>query len=235
MRIHAAVSCVAIAVVTLLAPRAEASPMIFTDRASFEAAVQIDALVTFDTFEMQVWNVPLAPSGPVYCWVGICTGVADGTIRLVSSDQAPNPPNPFGGNLAMTPFPNSSVDLELVGGGEWKAVGFDVSSFPPQSLRVGWVDFGGPGSPPVFDGYEFQSPSFVGLLFSSPVDRIGLFPRLPVYDFSGPYPAPLIVDNISIATVPEPATLALFACAIVLMQAGRSIGRRCAKYRNELW
>ena len=90
---HVAGSCLAVALVAVLvAPAADASPIIFTDRAAFATAVQPNALVTFDTVEPVFWGDPPSVSrfrsycgGPV---AGECKATIDGILSIDSSDSA---------------------------------------------------------------------------------------------------------------------------------------------------
>ena len=54
MRLHIGLLAIAVVSAALVSDEAEASPIIFFDRAQFEADVQPDLLVTFNTFQPDV-------------------------------------------------------------------------------------------------------------------------------------------------------------------------------------
>lgn len=187
---------------------AEASPILFTERAAFEAAAPPDIRATFET---------LQPTG---CTASECSGVVDGVL-LVSS----NSPLDATGDLTF----GGLFSLVTIGvGGPMNAVGFDVSKGGKvDTLLVGAIIGMTPTGDLVVEniplpGFSLPlagAPAFLGLLFPEPI--FGLQLRV-VGDLFTASPQ-LTVDNIAIQTaVPEPATALLLSVgAMVLVQRRR--------------
>jgi hypothetical protein len=115
-----------VSLLTLTSNRLEASPIIFTNRAVFEAVVQPNALVTFDTL------VGFDSSDPTnFCPVisiPVCGGTADGILDLGTSEVIGGV-DWSGGHLtfSLAAAPFSYVDLNLAKPlTSFTAIGFDV-------------------------------------------------------------------------------------------------------------
>src|SRR5262245_9261815 len=102
MRFRPTLIAIAMASAVLVSQHAEATPIIFTDRAAFEAAVLPNVLVPYDSFEF-------LPPGD--------RGIVDGV--LLSSTIGTIPANPFGGNLRLYPF--NGVQYTLTNGSLFSA------------------------------------------------------------------------------------------------------------------
>ena len=184
---------------------AEASPILFTERAAFEAAAPPDIRATFET---------LQPTG---CTASECSGVVDGVL-LVSS----NSPLDATGDLT---FISGSVTIGV--GGPMNAVGFDASKGRRLAgLHVAAIMGMTPTGDLVVENIPLQGfnlplegSAFLGLLFPEPI--FGLQLRADGDLFGGP--AAITVDDIAIQTaVPEPATALLLSLgAMVLVQRRR--------------
>ena len=106
-----------VCLLTLISSRLEASPVIFTDRAVFEAVVQPNVLVTFD----KVVSVD-DPSVRASCANGLCHALVDDILRTSASDFDGLPRD---GELPV--FVDLTI-LTLEGGARFAAIGFDISS-----------------------------------------------------------------------------------------------------------
>ena len=231
MRIRFALLAITVAA-ALVPDRVQASPIVFTDRTEFNAFAQTNLLITFDSLTYRDWSTTFEfppgsgnfPIGQSYCFPAIdCTVLVDGALRVWNpGDQFP--PSPTGGELRIPGLPISDAFLGLEDGSRIGSIGFDVSPTSEAVLTVTYGDFGPPFGPPpgvVSGQVTFLAPSFVGLLFSSPVDnvRIGVLP-LSGNVVQGPLQS-AIVDNIAITSVPEPSTLLLFGSGIAVVQFRR--------------
>jgi hypothetical protein len=230
MRIRSSLLVVAVACVLL--PRvAEADAIIFTDRAAFDAAVQPNALVTFDSLTFRDWSTTyefppgsgIFPIGESYCFPAIdCTLVADDILR-VSNPADQLPPFTFGRpSLTIPGTPVSDAWMTLADGSNFGAIGFDVFPTSQALVTVTWGDFDLNRFlvPVSAERATFFAPSFVGLLFSPSVRsvNIGVGPYNPNNFQSA------VVDNIAIKKepVPEPATaFMLLVGVMVLLQRRR--------------
>ena len=204
MRLRFGLLAIAVAAVVALGSRgAEASPIIFTDRAAFEATTQPNVLVTFDKAVdlgsvPNFWDFLLDDILHLqFVEEGGFLTVRDGSLHVGDA-------GPAAGHFGM------------VGGSLIRAIGFDVSTTaPPQGLVV----FGNGTAVP----FVFTSPTFIGLLFSSPVDSFQLWNAiLPAANLIS---LDVVIDNMAIRT-PEPSTLLLFGSGFIVLQVRRFLTKR---------
>jgi hypothetical protein len=213
MRLRSGLFAFAVVCAALISQRAEASAILFTDRAAFEEAAQPDMLATFDSFE------PLPQFG-YFCRGDIallgCYGTVDGFLSVSTWDYEREPI----GSLEFHPVRSNAsmgVDSGMI------AIGFDLSSpgqVPEQWVGVVWYELGLFGVEPT--GGTGQIPlaglSFLGFVFDAPMVSIRIGSN---GGTSYPGNSPVIMDNVAIRT-PEPATsLLVFAGAMVLLQRRR--------------
>ena len=215
-------SCVLL--VSLWATPVLAAPIVFTDRAAFEAATQPDANVPFNSFEPVFGNSFCQfPTRGMDCFA-IVDEILDLTILTFAGTEDPV------GRLRFAPF-TDVVQLGLATGHLITAIGFDISFEQPsplQFLTVGGTNGGTSG--PIGGTVTFPAvgaPGFIGLLFDTPVPFIAMSSR--TSGFSNPLPGRLEIDNVAIATtVPEPSTAALLLVSSVLVLLRRRRRRRSA-------
>jgi len=146
--------------------KAEASTILFTDRAAWEAVAQPDKLATFDSFE----PIPFLGS---WCRGDIgylgCYGTVDGFLS-VSTWDFERPPI---GSLEFSPV-RSNASMGVSDG--MIAIGFDVSSpnqVPTQWVGVGWYEPGQYSSPAGGTGQiPLAGLSFLGFVFDAPMASI---------------------------------------------------------------
>ena len=203
-----ALCCLIVALVSGgLSSRTEASPIVFSSRLDFESAVENIKLATFDTFRFEV-----GPPQPSF--------VVDSLLHIDAFGSYPA--TLVNGSLALYPYSDALIRHE--GGSAITAFGFDVSGSTGLWLSV----LAGPLCCGSAD--TFYVPSFVGMLFPEPVWQIGLL-AVPVDPTTSTLPH-LAIDNVAVATVPEPSTLLLLAGALTLLQAGKFVSTQSRSRPN---
>jgi len=219
MRVRA--SLLSLVVCAVLIPHAtEAAPIVFTDRAAFEAATQPNVAVPFNSFEPVFENVFCQfPTRGMDCFATV-DGILDLTVFTFAGTEDPV------GNLRFAPF-TDVVQMGLVTGQLMTAIGFDITfqqPSPVQFLALGGSNGGISGS--IGDvRLPAIGTSFVGLLFDTPVPFIAMSSN--TNGISNPIPGAIHIDNVVIATaVPEPSTAALLLVAGALVSLRRVRRRR---------
>ena len=204
MHLHSGLFAVAVISGVLVPRGVEAIPIVFTDRAAFEEAVDPNVLITFD--------------GPFEFRGGNGNWAVDNTLLSLSTGFT-IPSAPSGG--AFNIFPFNGAQYSLLDGSPIYAIGMDISTAAASAHRV----VAGDGFCCEQHTFMVSGPQFIGLLFSSPLS-VGL--NLDVFTTGQDFFTPLVVDNVSIRTapVPEPATsLLMLSGALTLLQARRVMRR----------
>jgi hypothetical protein len=220
MRVRA--TLLSLVVCAVLIPHAtEAAPIVFTDRAAFEAATQPNVAVPFNSFEPVFENVFCQfPTRGMDCFATV-DGILDLTVFTFVGTEDPV------GSLRFAPF-TDVVQMGLVAGQLMTAIGFDITFQQPsplQFLALGGSNGGISGS--IGDAVRLPAigTSFVGLLFDTPVPFIAMSSN--TNGISNPIPGAIHIDNLAIATaVPEPSTAALLLVAGALVSLRRVHRRR---------
>ena len=204
MYLRSGLIAVTVASCMLCSRGVEAVPIVFTDRAAFDAAVNPNILITFD--------------GPIEFRGGNGNWAVDNTLLSLSTGFT-IPSAPSGG--AFNIFPFNGAQYSLLDGSPIYAIAMDVSTTAAAPHRVVAGDsFCCPEHT-----FMVSGPQFIGLLFSSPLS-VGL--NLDVFTTGQDFITPLVIDNVSIRTapVPEPATsLLMLTGAIALLHARRVMRR----------
>jgi len=202
--------CALFVALALVGTRADASAIIFTDRDAFNAAVQPNARVGFDepghvSCDFNAGCLPfLVFDGGLFrlredfeVFASSNTSIVNGQIVLNS--------------LTIGGFGFSSVGTTVPS----LAVGFDVTPVGgPVTLTVI------AGASP-FPTFALNAPQFLGFLFDDPSTQLGWVVAPPNL-CPGFEPQPgcrtsvAVIDNISLRTVPEPATVLLFGAGATL-------------------
>lgn len=188
-----------LAVWLLTSATSYAAPVLFTDRALFEAALNPDVHSTLDS---------LVPTGEAYCngLNDLCSGLVDGVLKIGSSGTGGQ--SWIGdGQFSWTPF---YVIPWISSEQPFTAIGFDL--ILPNANPLQWIAF----SPAAVGSAEFspdnvmRAPmsSFMGLLYDNPVSTVWLNTNAPA--------AP-VIDGVSVRTVPEPATILLLMAGTALL------------------
>jgi hypothetical protein len=209
--------CACIIALAVLGTRAEASAIIFTDRDAFNAAAQPNARVGFDE------------PGHVSCDFNAgCPPFLvfdDGLFRLREDFEV------F--SSSSTSIVNGQIVLNslTIGGFGFSSVGTTV-----PSLGIGFdvTPVGGPITLTVIAGtspfltFALNAPQFLGFLFDEPSTQLGWAVSPPNF-CPGLEPQPgcrtsvAVIDNITLRTVPEPATAILFTAATAVFLARRRV------------
>jgi PEP-CTERM motif len=194
--------------ISLLAGRVDAAPIVFTDRAAFEATVRPNLLVEFNAFEPilsgEFCPFEASPS---------CLGIVDDVLVLVTSDDFAF--DAFGGDLTLwEPFGYINANLQPFQA--FTAIGFDVAHHLPPADRFAQVGFSDDMDREFV--YEISgTPAFLGFVFpDTPMRTVQFLAGQCCEEPSGPIVA---FDNIVFRTVPvpEPSTLLLFGSTLALM------------------
>jgi hypothetical protein len=200
MRLRSGLLAVAVLAVSFASQTSEASPIIFTDRADFDAVVHPEFLVPFD--------------GPFEYRGGNGNWLSDNTLLSFSTGfTIPS----FPGDGAFHIFPFNGAQYSLLDGSSIFAMGIDVSTAAASPIRV----VASVGFHDELHTFMVTGTQFIGLIFEAPL-LSGL--NLDVFTTGQDFFTPLLVDNIAIGTtpVPEPATaLLVLAGAAVLLQRRR--------------
>lgn len=203
--------CVSL-VLTIPAP-VKAVPIIFTDRAAFNAAVSGTTLITFDTQIPATFGTYSDGSvNPSFYTATIDNLLSFSGDREAFNNQLVVPGTP--GNLCMC----GQIPGNLVTLGPVLAFGIDII---PMSLPTVI------GAPPVtnllFAGMQFQlsAPSFLGVLYTEQeASSVGIGRVLQQQaGVSGLVWSTFSIDNVAIKTVPEPSATLLLGLGLVSLVA----------------
>ena len=208
-------SCVLL--VSLWAAPGLAAPIVFTDRAAFEAAALPDVNVPFDSFE-PVFGTTFCqfPTRGMDCFATV-DGILDLTVFTFAGTEDPV------GRLRFAPF-TDVVQLGLATGQLITAIGFDITFTQPSPLQFLTLRGTSGGiSGPIGETVTLPAvgaPGFIGLLFDAPVPFIAMSSN--ASGPSNPLPGAIHIDNVAIAiAVPEPSTAALLLVSSVLVSLRR--------------
>jgi hypothetical protein len=214
MRLRSGLLSIALGSAALVSQRAEASPIIFTDRAAFEAAAEPNILVTFDDIQPDRW-------APAFCFqpASSCSYFVDSVAHVSSFSFTDNHSGVGGGALSLNFQAITGIGVD---GPPMIAIGFDVlpgDAVPGQFVGLSWVVGVDPMGGPIREGVRLpaDAPGFFGL-FADPIGGFEL-----TTNTTGPgLPRSAILDNVAITSVPEPSTaLLVLAGAMVLSQRRR--------------
>jgi hypothetical protein len=187
-----------ITLVILLTTPAMATPIIFTDRTAFDAAVGGTTLIT---------DFPSVDSGPVpgTCCGCCLVGTVDGVLRLGPSDV--NAWAGVGGPSLV--FNGESGGISATTLHPVTAIGFDMTPLPSFSgnLPTPYSELFSTGG-----HFIFTQPQFLGFLFPQPT----------IFSMSGTLFSAFAIDNMAIKTVPEPPSWLLLACGLAVLAGWRS-------------
>ena len=208
MRLHSGL--LALAVLAALVPKsAEASPLIFTDRATFlnvHTALGLPPLA-FEGFDENVWDANFGAD-----W---CTRVVNGLT--ISSDC--HAAGVLLGGVGAATFDQHTFTTSAAFDEPQTSVGFDYRvsapcSFPsPFCTATDVVKFD------FYNGLSFflRGSGFLGIIdLSQPILGMGTS-HWPPQIADGV----LVMDNLVLTRVPEPSTLLLFGSAFSLLQVVR--------------
>jgi hypothetical protein len=185
---------------------AGAAPILYTDRTAFEAAVASTHTITFDERVSCESNVVRGrtPSTDLFCTFddllelegdhsGVAFAQTGGALRLGQYSEG------FDDFLALRPFMAYGFDLMPM-------VPFYVGVPPPSPSPIARVALFGASE------HLIATPSFFGVVFSewqpAGTDLLQLM-SVPGVGFSR-----VVVDNVSIAPVPEPTTVLLLIMSL---------------------
>jgi PEP-CTERM motif len=198
MRLRVGLLQVAALLIVFVSHAAEASPIIFTDRALFQSYTATLGLppLALETFDAPVWvnNFSADVCTMHVSGLAISHDCHDGAVDVFGTeDVARFPSNVFSvvGNFSL---PQSALGFDYVAGGAAQFQVMGVLFFLSGSGFLGVVDT------------------------AQPTTAMGVFQ--PIRSSGG-----LVMDDL-LLRVPEPATLLLFGSGIVLLQAARSLMKR---------
>jgi hypothetical protein len=214
-------SLLVIAVLAALVPKSvEASPLIFTDRATFlnvHAALGLPPLA-YETFDTNGWSF-------------VIPGLNDPCIRDLNGLTIHADCHQVGafqagpGIFDQHDFTTSAVFDE-----PQTSLGFDYTVSPPCSLPLplpctatGVVEFGLSNA-----SFFLSGSGFLGIIdLSQPILRMGTS-HLPPEIADGV----LAMDNLLLTRVPEPSTMLLFGSAFALLQVVRLRRKNRSVFRS---
>lgn len=194
---------------------AMALPIIFTDRAAFDATVGGTSLITFDP--VPTFDCMRRSDGSIITCDFFDIKV-DGLLRLTGDREAFNP----SGSLAGAPpgslcSCNQTFSMGIGTIDPVLAFGFDITPVPAANIPISIAGLGFQLSQPQFLGFLFAEPTVVGIspgLYLNPNPSIGL-------GWST-----FAIDNVAIKTVPEPSTLLFLGIGLVGLIAWEKTRRR---------
>jgi hypothetical protein len=216
MRLRSGLLSIALGSAALVSQRAEASPIIFTDRAAFEAAAEPNILVTFDDIQPDRW-------APAFCFqpASSCSYFVDSVVHVSSFSFTDNHSGVGGGALSLNFQAITGIGVD---GPPMIAIGFDVlpgDAVPGQFVGLSWVVGVDPMGAPIREGVRLpaDAPGFFGL-FADPIGGFELTTNTP-----GPgMPRSAVLDNVAIRT-PEPSTALLMLGGVIALLQSRRLMR----------
>lgn len=183
----------------VLTVHAMAAPLVFTDRAAFNAAVGSTTLITFDSPVTLSTNATVFPD---------LEGFVGNDLHLFADNSGAFAVNRVPGSIVLGGS-NGGVYVNTIN--PVIAFGLDASPLGPSGS-----DGGGPypgfselniAAPEasLFHGLDLTTPQFVGFLFDTPT----------TVRLSGWFSSFVAIDNVAIKTVPEPGSLLLLGAGLV--------------------
>ena len=220
MRLHSGL--LAIAVLAALVPKSvEASPLIFTDRATFlnvHTALGLPPLA-LETFEAPVWDNNISSDSCVLNVPGLRIGhdCHDGAVDISGpSGFAAFPQDRFS-VIARFDLPQTSIGFDYNVPSHVRCLEFP---FDPADVSCNVVNFGAGLS------FFLSGSGFLGIIDTSN----------PIIGMGTPHPSPIAsgylqMDNL-LYRVPEPSTALLFGSAFALLQVVRLRRKNRSVFRS---
>jgi hypothetical protein len=191
-----------IALVVIASHRAEASAILFTDRAAFELAAAPNLS------PLRVTDADLIAAGQFVYTYGDILPVFVDVVGLSCCVQTV-------GDVGVIPRGGEPYGNSYAGVGQFTtpitAVGYDIwGEFMLNGIAVN-------ATSPIFFGFIFDQPTTY-----LPLPQVALFPRPGSVPRQGLY----VATNIAVRTVPEPSTISLLICGLIVVFAASTRSTR---------
>ena len=181
----------------VLTVHAMAAPLVFTDRAAFNAAVGSTTLITFDT-PVTLGSTPTSHHN--------IEGFVGNDLRLFADSSGAFAVNHVPGSIVLGGS-NGGVFVNTIN----PVIALGLDATPRGDSRdngggpyPGFSELNIAADGNVFHGLDLTTPQFVGFLFDTPT----------TVRLSGWFSSFVAIDNVAIKTVPEPGSLLLLGAGL---------------------